>query len=152
MATIVDGVLPILDKARALLDEVGLRPFTVTVRTVTWSGERVGLGTATTVDTPLTVADNKRVKVRQLKGQEVVAQGGLYGEQWLLVGPFTPAYSGGGVSESTLNPATVSGPREVYYKVTDSRAGTTWYDLVTINTDSSFRSTMVLRKSSKVPT
>lgn len=150
--SIVDDVLPILDVARGILDDVGLRKFTVVCRTITWSGERVGLGTATTVDTTLSVAGSKRVKVRELKSQEIIAQGGNYSEQWLEIGPFTPPFTGGGTAESSLNPPTVSSPREVYYKVTDSRGGSAWYDLADIKTDSPFRYVVTVRKSSKVMT
>lgn len=114
--SIVDDAKPILDAARALLDDVGLREFRVFVRTRDWSGERVGLGTATEQLRELTVAGGKRPKVTALSPRAVVASGGQLGDTVFAVGPLTPAYAGGGVLPSDVTPGR-SGRREVHYLV-----------------------------------
>lgn len=57
-----DAILAPLDRVRAIGARLGLRVYTVKIRTRTWSGSRQGLGTNTDVDTPalnarLTVSD-----------------------------------------------------------------------------------------------
>lgn len=103
--TIVSDALSILDDARGLLDDVGLRPYQVFVRVTAWSGARAGLGTKTVTDTELTVADGKRPKVRQLSAKDVVASGGSLSDQIFEIGPLTPPFTGGGTEASVINPA-----------------------------------------------
>lgn len=51
--TLRDDLIPVIDDARQLIDDFGLRRFTVVVRKRTWSGGQLGLGTATNVDLTL---------------------------------------------------------------------------------------------------
>lgn len=113
--SIVSGSLPILDAARGLLDDAGLRPYQVFVRVNTWSGARIGLGTKTSTVTELNVDGNKRPKVRQLSAKDVVASGGTLEDQLFEVGPLTPPFTGGGVATTTINPPTSASPTEVNY-------------------------------------
>lgn len=55
-----DDLQPVVDDARQLVDDLGLRAFTVVVRTVTWSGGRPGSGTASNSD--LTLSPKPRVR------------------------------------------------------------------------------------------
>lgn len=57
-----DAILAPLDRVRAIGARLGLRVYTVKIRTRTWSGTRQGLGSNTDVDTPalnarLTISD-----------------------------------------------------------------------------------------------
>lgn len=116
--SIVSRLLKTLDKGRARLDTVGLRPYTVTLRVITYAGARVGLGAATTTNTAITVADAKAPKVRVLSDSDTVASGNLFTKTRYEIGPLTPAYDGGGVAATTLDPATSASPTEVFYVVT----------------------------------
>jgi hypothetical protein len=48
-----DDLVPVVDESRALVEELGFRPYVVKTRQRTWSGAEVGRGTATDVDTTL---------------------------------------------------------------------------------------------------
>jgi hypothetical protein len=89
MATLREGLLPVFDSARTLIDNLGLRTTRVILRTKTWSEGEVGLGTLTTTDVELV----PRPKVRE-KGPGIVE-----------VGPITPQYGGGGYAPSDLAPS-----------------------------------------------
>lgn len=114
--SIVSDSLNILDSARALLSDVGLRPYRVSVRVTKWK-ESLGVGPKTVTDTELTVADGKPPKVRQLSAKEIVASGGQLGDLMLEVGPLTPPYTGGGVETSDITPETNAFEQEVQYIV-----------------------------------
>lgn len=103
--SIVSDSLPILDDARGILDDVGLRPYRVLLRITKWSGDRPGKGGKVVTETELFVADSKRPKVRQLSAEDVIASGGTFSDRMFQIGPFTPAFSGGGLSPSDLDPA-----------------------------------------------
>jgi hypothetical protein len=113
--SIVSDSLGILDQARGLLDDVGLRPYRVYVRTRAATGGRVGLGSTVATTTEITVDGTKRPKVRQLSAKEVVAAGGALSDQIFEIGPLTPEFSGGGTDPATLNPAIAAEPTEVAY-------------------------------------
>lgn len=118
MATLRDSLLPIVQKFRDLSVEFGVRQFQVWIRVITWSGSRVGVGTATTTDTYL-----GKPKFRDVTSKDVIA-GSVMGEQIYEIGPFTPSHSGPSTTPDTLNvsPADLSPPQngtptEVYYVV-----------------------------------
>jgi len=58
--TFRDDLQPDVDDARGIIDEFGLRPFTVVVRTRTWDGGRPGIRNSTDVD--LTLSPVPRVR------------------------------------------------------------------------------------------
>lgn len=148
--TLRDDFLPVLDWGRGLLDDFGLRLFTVVCRVVRWSGERVGVGYPTYTDTTLTVDGSKRVKVRDLSSEEAIAQGGLYTNEILEIGPFTPTFSTGGTDPSDLNPSVnASYPQEVFYKVTGPGIEGHWYEVLEVNTTKPFRYMVRVRKSAR---
>lgn len=150
-----------LDEIRAIPDELGLRPFDVIVRVITWSGadasgrSGVGLGTSSYVDTPFLVGGGHRPKVRQVSMRDIIASGGLYHDQDLKVGPVTPAYAGnasqpgGGVAYGTIDPAVSGDPVEIYYRVSGNGlpgAGA-WFDKFREFTDHAMNSYFILRRS-----
>ena len=105
--SLVSDLLPTIDAIRgAIPGDLGMTDNTVTVRVVVWSGERVGLGTATTTDTPLLTATGHNPKVRKVSTREVAASGGLFRDGDYKVGPMTPDQ--GAFTMATLDPATTS--------------------------------------------
>jgi hypothetical protein len=86
--TLRDGLLPVFESARTLIDNLGLRTTRVIRRTRTWSGGEVGLGDL--VETDLELAP--RPKVRN------------GGPGLVIVGPVTPEYAGGGYGPDDLAP------------------------------------------------
>lgn len=113
--SIVSDLLPTLDNARSLLDEVGLRPLAVARRVATWTGARPALGDRTVTITPITVANGKRPKVRQLDDRELVASGGILGTARYAVGPLTPDYGAGGTKAADIQPEPGADPSEVQF-------------------------------------
>lgn len=102
MSLNLDRFRAIADKARAVAEPV--RPITVSVRVRTWSGARIGAGTASVVDTEIT----PRPRVRELSLREVQSSGGHFEVGDIAVGPVTPPYTsngGGGYTEAQLRPA-----------------------------------------------
>lgn len=114
--SLADDLKPVIDRARAIAGSLGFRPYTVSLVVRSWSGARPGLGTATTTETPLTVADGQNPKVKKISQREVIASGGLYQAQDLEV-TLTAAYSGGGYATTDFDPTPTSSPTEVYFRV-----------------------------------
>lgn len=153
MSTFASDLLPDLDDIRGIADELGLRPFTVTVRVRTWSGSRPGVGTKTDVDTVLTVAGGtQHPKVKQISAHDVVASGGLYTTADWRIGPMTPPFVGGGVTYGTIDPATTTTAREVGYKIEGGMfpSGGAWFERISDENDSALHSFVVVRKSGRV--
>jgi hypothetical protein len=122
-------ILSDLDEIRGIAGELGLRPYTVTVQLLTYSGLRVGLGTKTAG--PVLTLQNissgpfpQPVRVRQLTRKEIVASGGLYTDRDFKVGPMTPAYGAyvnqfaGGNTDAQLDPEATIYPTEVIWAMT----------------------------------
>ena len=128
-ALVDDEFLGDLDEIRGIGGELGLRPFTVSVSFVTWSGARVGMGTPTTTTTTFTNTSptpdvtTQPVMVRQVNRKEVIASGGLYTNRDLKVGPLTPAFAatlvqaGGGFADPAIDPEATNTPTEVHWRV-----------------------------------
>lgn len=111
-----DDLLPIVDDARAIAGELGFRRYQVWVRTTTWSGSRVGLGTKTVTDTRLRVG-GQDPKVREVTSGDVVAGTPELAFVEFEIGPLTPQFPGGGVSENTVNPPKGVSPSTVVFVV-----------------------------------
>ncbi len=115
-------LLPVLQVARTILDgPMGLRNASVTVRTVTWSGTRVGAGTPTASD--LLLSPNPKVKE-------------VDGDRRLQVTRITPAWSGGGYTRDQLRPDTdrATAPNVEFFYVVEGDNGAHPYALISINT------------------
>lgn len=116
-----------LDVFRRLADRLrplgaSFRRITVTVRTRTWSGDRVGQGAATVSDLALPFY----VEVRQISAREIASSGGRLREGAVRIGPITPTYTvegvSGGITPAHLRP-TVSEYQEVIYLLAGELAG-----------------------------
>lgn len=127
MSTLSDDILPIVDDAWALVDDLGFSSNSVTIRTRTWDGGEVQLGTATVSD--LRLSPNPPTK-EAMGGRE------------LVVGPITPTHATGGYSYAQLRPDSAAGV-EYYYVVSGSN-GTHRYALKSIDTSESFEYMLVL--------
>lgn len=113
--SIVSRALKTLDRARARLDDAGLRPFSVSVRVITWSGTCPGQGVPSVVETPVTVAGGRRPEITQVFDKDVIAGGVVTKARWKIAN-ITPAYDGGGMDPATLDPANASEPNtQVFY-------------------------------------
>lgn len=150
--TIVDDALPILWEGRAILDQVGLRNFRVSVRITDWTGGRgVGIGTSTVTEYPLTEAGGARPKVVAVSPASIVASGGELGDVMYDV-TLTPAFTGGGTTVAEMTPPAATGnatKREVHYLVFGpgcAEAGTICVQ-VSENHTSPFRHVMRLKKT-----
>jgi hypothetical protein len=106
MSGIVDELRAIVAAGRRIVDsDIGLRPVTVKVRTVTWDGGKVQRGTGTPSD--LDITPNPRVE-------------GQAGDPAIKISKITPAYSangGGGYTKEQLAPLDSAGV-ETYYVIT----------------------------------
>lgn len=144
MSTLVQDILPIIDLGGAIIHDLGFCPFTVTMRVVSWPGTRPGLGTATFVDTALTLDGTHRPEVVELSSRDILASGGKYAEGDYRVGPFTPAYPGGGRDPSYFDPPTTGSPQEIFYKLVGAGVSG-WFKKVDQKTDDVFGYTLVIR-------
>lgn len=126
--TFRDQILSPLDAIRGIGGRLGLRRFTVTVRTRVWTGAIPGDGTSTDTDVVLTNQDAtgtmQPVMVRQLKRSEVITSGGLYADRDIRVGPMTPDYaaqffqqSTGGYADGDLDPVPTASATQLFYMV-----------------------------------
>lgn len=91
--SLIDDVLPVVQDGWQLVADLGLAPYSVTVRSYVWSGGEVGLGTQTPSD--LAIAPNPVVK-------EVA------GREELIVGPIIPTHAKGGYTKAQLVPPDAS--------------------------------------------
>lgn len=111
-----DDLLPLIDKLRAIPGELGFRPYQVWVRKTTYSGSRVGQGTATVTLTRLLVG-SQDPKVREVRRKDAVAGTSEYVEAEYEIGPLTPEFSGGGTAESVINPQKTATPTTVTFLI-----------------------------------
>lgn len=120
MSGLVDSdFLAGIDEIRGIPDDLGVAPYTFALRTITWSGARVGLGTKTITDKPIKVDGGQHNPTAKLvSSKDAIASGGLYTSTDLKVGPLTPSYGAGGVSAADVDPPQGSVPTEVYFVVT----------------------------------
>jgi|WetSurMetagenome_2_1015567.scaffolds.fasta_scaffold02064_10 hypothetical protein len=119
--TFREDLLPDIDGIRCIPDDLGIRLYTVTLRMTTWTGDDsaigLGRGIRTDVETPITLANGQRPKVRRISYKETVAGGGKYQEGDFKIGPFTPEYVGGGVSFAKMAPPPTGGGNKGYHFV-----------------------------------
>lgn len=112
--TLKDELLPLIDELRAIPGELGFRPYQVWVRVTSYSGSRVGQGTATVQETRLLVG-GRDPKVREIGSKDVVAGMPEALDVDFEVGPLTPDFGSGGVAFETLDPPSDGTPKTVVY-------------------------------------
>lgn len=145
-----DELLPVVQRFRNLSVEFGMRRYQVWVRTVEWSGTRVGQGGSITTDRYL-----GRPKFREISSKDVVA-GSVMGEQMFEIGPFTPKHSQPSSTPDTLavtpedlSPLQTGVPTEVYYVVKGPGmpAEGALYTAVSDSSEKNFRYMLTVKKS-----
>jgi hypothetical protein len=157
-STLRSALLPVVDAARGIPGQLGLRLFTVYVVQRTWAGGRPGVGASSDTTTNVKVdLGDYQTKVRVLTSKEVIASGGLYEMQDVEVGPITPPYTGSVVDNdaiSVFDPAPTAGVGfELFFKVIGPGYPATgaWFKKISQRVDLSFRYTFVLRRTGKQP-
>lgn len=84
-----DDLQPVVDDARDLIADLGLRARTVSTRVRTWSGSEIGAGTATDVDTAIAPVP----KVKEPPARLIFDAPGRYESGDLLVSRITRDYT-----------------------------------------------------------
>ena len=112
-----ERLLPRVQRIRDIAVRFGLRRYQVWTRLVVWSGARINLGTATTTDNYL-----GRVKVRDVKSEDIVAGMSEFSDMLFELGPFTPEHSAAIALAHTkaptpdeLSPPQDGNPTEIYF-------------------------------------
>lgn len=159
-----DKHLYLVDKiGRGLPNKFGLRQFDISIKTISYTGDRVSEGTPTSTTYNITVnqnaVNNNRPEVKLLKSGEIAASGGRYVFGDFRIGPVTPQYVKNGVTYGTL-PSDIeltvnSNPEEVFFNMkgpgmSDSVNGD-WFTLVETNFTKNFGYLFIIRKSGQVP-
>jgi hypothetical protein len=121
--TLRDDVLPVITAGWGIVATLGFSPYTLTVRTRTWTG-----GTGGAEVRAGTYADSDLVISPNFEAKETGGGGGLE------IGPITPQHVGGGYTPEELNPlpAAAAGGEILY--VVDGPAGQHLYTLIEIDT------------------
>lgn len=148
MATLRDSLLPVLQRFRNLSVSLGVRQYQVWLRKITWSGSRVGQGTATTADTYL-----GKPKFRRVSSEDIIA-GSVMNEQMFEIGPFTPSHSQPvstpdtlALTPSDLSPQQNGTPTEIYFVVKGPGlpTGGALFERVKDSTERPFRYTVTIK-------
>lgn len=108
-----DDLLPLIDQLRAIPGSLGFRPYQVWVRTTTYAGVRA-TSAATVTETRLLVG-GQNPKVREVRRKDVAAGTSEFVSAEYEIGPLTPEFPGGGVSQSTLDPEKTSAAGTVLF-------------------------------------
>ncbi len=155
--TLRDSLLSTIDIVRGLPSTLGLRPHIVSVRVKIWNNERAGIVSAIQKDTSIKVNFALgNVKVRNMLQQDVLASGGLYTDQDIVVGPITPPYLGSSIDNNQINvfdPGTSQSPIEVLFNIQGpgySPQGD-WFVKRGQRVDQPFRYMLYLRKTGQQP-
>lgn len=118
----------------------------LTVRTRTWSGTRLGLGTSTDSDLVLP----PHYPIRYLTAQEVFSSAGSYEVGDILVDHVTPSDGNGtGYTPEQLRPTITENNVEVIYLLTGTHAGE--YRCMDLRTYRAFTTQLVLRRRGTTP-
>ena len=127
----VKGLRKVLNNARAVPGELGLRQWSIALVTETWSGDFVGEGTRTTTTTALTHANQNAPKVVANSGKRLmlgVADSGIY-----EIGPFTPVE---GVTWANLTQSALATNATAKIRMTHAESGEVkWCVIKDANTD-----------------
>jgi hypothetical protein len=108
--TPIDFIRYAADQALAVPAQINLRPYTVTVNTLTWDGDRPGVGNLTQTSTPIYNDGYINPRFRQVTREEVVLSAGVLRDQDVVIGPFVFPYDDGLGDTGGLDPLTFSPP------------------------------------------
>ena len=141
MLAVVDGFRKISGP-----DGFDIRVNQLTIRTRTWSGTRLTMGTASDSDLVLPA----RYPIRFLTEQEIYSAAGAYEAGDIIVDHITP-FDGVsvGYTHDQLRPPVSADNVELLYIITGSHAGT--YRCIDIRTYKAFTTQLVLRRRADPP-
>lgn len=118
----LDSIKYAADQALSVPNVLQLRPYTITIKTITWTGETVGEGTSTTTSQVITNANNINVRFRQVDKRDIALSGGILKDQDVKIGPIVFPYSitgvGSGGTDPTVFSPTSNNVSEVYINIT----------------------------------
>lgn len=114
--TLRDDLLPMLESVRSIPGDLGLRLFRVFIRTTTYSGDRVGVGTPTQTETEILTGGHPP-KVKERRGEDIVGGHSEMRATEYEVGPIQPDFLGGGNSTDVLDPAAGAAVTKIVYVV-----------------------------------
>jgi hypothetical protein len=119
---VIDSIRFAADVALGVPSLIGLRPYSMSLETLTWSGDRPGIGTLITTSVPLYNDGYVNPRFRQVSKQEVVLSGGVLKDQDVVIGPFVFPYNDGlgdvgGTDPLSFSPPTNSLVTEFYINI-----------------------------------
>lgn len=145
------------DQALSVPNQINLRPYTVTISTVTWTGERVGLGTSTDGYTIVSNSNSVNVRFRQVNKQDIVLSGGKLKDQDVVIGPivfpYTTTIGTGGIDPAIFSPSADGYASEVYINVQGPNfpAGGSYFKKIYDNSERNVMYRVYLRNTAAVP-
>ncbi len=102
-----DDLRALCYSVRSIPGQLEMRPYSVAIRTGSWSGAYTGRGVATNTDVLITESGGHNPKVRFLSGEELAL--GQLDSGAVEIGPITPDFPGGGTDLGDLLPAVADG-------------------------------------------
>lgn len=147
-ANLRTSLLPVMQAARGIIDDLGFRTSDVVIRTRTWIGPRSVDGAYNDEELALR---NPRPRVRTLSTREIAASGGKYELGDLRIDKLTPHYAGppaGGYTPAQLDPPVSSDDVEVRYVVSGAFAGE--YAIESGNFDRALGYSIVIKRTNTV--
>lgn len=133
-------LIPVVDAGRQLVDDLGFRQRSVTLRVRTWAGGRPGSGSHSDVDTVLT----PRPKVAEPPARMIHDAPGRYEAGDIIVSKISGSYD-----EQDINPD-VTGGVEVFWLVADAVGGRVReYKIVGVPKNLAFGFTVQLRRTNR---
>lgn len=114
----LDSIRFAADQALTVPAQIDLRPYTVTLNTLSWSGDRPGVGTLTQTSVVVYNGDGYTnfvpndgyvaPRFRQVTREEVVLSAGILRDQDVVIGPFVFPYDDGFGESGGLDPLVFS--------------------------------------------
>lgn len=144
MATLRDQLLPMIDSLRQIPQTLGLRRYSVTLRSRSFGGVYPGEGSATDTDTVITPAP----RVRVVSTQEIASSGGTYRLGDFKIDRITPRYvtpTVGGWTPALLNIRPNATNQDVAVILTGDEAAPLECELIKLGVDRPFNYWMVVR-------
>lgn len=93
--TVIDFIRFAADQVLTVPDQLQLRPYQVILNTLTWSGDRVGVGTLTPSSQQVFNKGTVNPRFRQVSKEEIALSGGILRDQDIVIGPFCFPYDDG---------------------------------------------------------
>ena len=104
----IDYVRYAADMALGIPAKINLRPYEITLKYITWTGERPGIGSQAVIETRLYNDGYVNPRFRQVSKEEVAMSGGHLRDQDVCIGPFVfpyeIEYASGGINPMIFSP------------------------------------------------